>query len=114
MESSEDDIVIEMEHLKLDLDHNKNTSKSKHCTINIYVNELIHENHEKFELCENEDEESDDDVEECGDFEERDTPYFIEWQAPIVEWLAPIRDWQASCPSMHFSLNVECIHQRIL
>ena len=22
------------------------------------------------------------------------SPYFIEWQSPIVEWLNPIREWQ--------------------
>lgn len=88
-----------MEHLKVDIDHNENTNESKHCTINIYVNELINENHE-FESHNNEDDESDDD--DCEEFEERDTPYFIEWQAPIVEWLAPIRDWQASCPRCTF------------
>ena len=28
------------------------------------------------------------------------TPYFIEWQSPIVEWLTPLREWQV--PSQFF------------
>jgi len=96
-ETSVNDVVIEMENLSLELEKTVE-EKPKNKNINIYINHSEEDEREQFLLkhekkddCEDEEESNDDD-----EIEDRDTPYFIEWQAPIVEWLAPIRDWQGS------------------
>ena len=101
-ETSVNDVVIEMENLSLELEKTVE-EKPKNKNINIYINHSEEDEREQFLLklekkddCEDEEESDDDEI------EDRDTPYFIEWQAPIVEWLAPIRDWQASGPSALF------------
>jgi len=83
VESSASDVVIEMECLeKVEKELCQKEVNKK--DIRIYVNELNAAACDETPLIENK-----------STKKVRETPYFIEWQSPIVEWLNPIRDWQA-------------------
>ena len=88
VESSESDVAIEMEHLEK-VEKSLCQKEVNKKDIRIYVNELNVACDEIPPLIENK-----------NDKKVRETPYFIEWQSPIVEWLNPIRDWQVG-----FTLN---------
>ena len=82
VESSASDVVIEMECLeKVEKELCQKEVNKK--DIRIYVNELNAAACDETPLIENK-----------STKKVRETPYFIEWQSPIVEWLNPIRDWQ--------------------
>ena len=82
VESSASDVVIEMECLeKVEKELCQKEVNKK--DIRIYVNELNAAACDETPLIENK-----------TTKKVRETPYFIEWQSPIVEWLNPIRDWQ--------------------
>ena len=82
VESSASDVVIEMECLeKVEKELCQKEVNKK--DIRIYVNELDAAACDETPLIENK-----------STKKVRETPYFIEWQSPIVEWLNPIRDWQ--------------------
>ena len=82
VESSASDVVVEMECLeKVEKELCQKEVNKK--DIRIYVNELNAAACDETPLIENK-----------TTKKVRETPYFIEWQSPIVEWLNPIRDWQ--------------------